>query len=217
MGWKAQGGTIADVLDKSSDSEPGALHAHGLTVTVPVGYQERGPIMELIKLRKLIRDVPGFPKPGIVFKDMTPLLRDAAALSLTIEYMAQPFLKAEVDVVTGAESRGFIFASAVARTLSAGFVPIRKPGRLPAEVASKEYQLEYGSDRLEIHVDSINKNDRVLLVDDLLATGGTMAACVDLVRSLGGIVVGAVFLIELDELCGREKIGDVPIHTLLHS
>ena len=173
--------------------------------------------MERIKLRKLIRDIPGFPKPGVVFKDITPLLRDPAGLSLAIEYMTQPFLKAAVDVVAGTESRGFIFASAVARNLSAGFVPIRKPGRLPSRVVSREYQLEYGTDKLEIHVDGINENDRVLLVDDLLATGGTMAACIHLVRSLGGIVVGAAFLIELDALDGRRQLGDVAIHSILHA
>jgi len=171
--------------------------------------------VERTRLRNLIRDIPDFPKPGIVFKDITPLLRDPAGLSLAIEYMTQPFLKSDVDIVTGAESRGFIFASAVARNLSAGFVPIRKPGRLPSGVASKEYDLEYGTDKLEIHVDGIKPNDRVLLVDDLLATGGTMATCIDLVRSLGGVVVGAAFLIELEELRGRERLPGVPIHTIL--
>ncbi len=169
-----------------------------------------------IKLRELIRDIPDFPKPGVVFKDITPLLRDPAGLSLAIEYLTQPFLKDRVDVVTGAESRGFIFASAVARNLSAGFVPIRKPGRLPHRVASREYELEYGTDELEIHADSIAQGDRVLLVDDLLATGGTMGACVGLVRELGGVVLGAAFLIELDDLGGRRKLGDLPIHSILH-
>lgn len=172
--------------------------------------------IEHVKLRRLVRDIPDFPKPGIVFKDITPLLRDPAGLSLAIEYLTQPFLRRQVDAVTGAESRGFIFASAVARNLSAGFIPIRKPGRLPHAVAAKEYALEYGTDRLEIHLDSIKKGDRVLLVDDLLATGGTMSACIDLVRSLGGNVLGAAFLIELDGLEGRKRLGDVPIHSILH-
>ncbi len=172
--------------------------------------------VEHIKLRRLIRDIPDFPKKGIVFKDITPLLRDPAGLSLAIEYLTQPFLKERIDVVTGAESRGFIFAAAVARNLSAGFVPIRKPGRLPHTVASQEYELEYGTDKFEIHTDSIAKGDRVLLVDDLLATGGTMSACVDLVRGLTGAVVGAAFLIELDGLGGRKRLGDLPIHTILH-
>ncbi len=172
--------------------------------------------VEHVKLRELIRDIPDFPKPGILYKDITPLLRDAAGLSLAIEYLTQPFLREGIEAVTGAESRGFIFASAVARNLSAGFVPIRKPGRLPHEVVSREYELEYGTDKLELHADAISEGDRVLLVDDLLATGGTMSACIELVRSLGGTVVGAAFLIELDSLGGRKKLGDVPIHTILH-
>ena len=176
----------------------------------------RAGAMERTRLKELIRDIPDFPKPGIVFKDITPLLRDPAGLSLAIEYLTKPFLRKRVDSVAGAESRGFIFASAVARNLSAGFIPIRKPGRLPAEVVSREYELEYGTDSLEIHVDSIKKGDHVLLVDDLLATGGTMAACVHLVRSLGGKVVGAAFLIELDELDGRSLLTDVPVHSILH-
>lgn len=172
--------------------------------------------VELTKLRNLIRDVSDFPKPGILFKDITPLLRDRAALSLAIEYLSQPFFKEQVDVVAGAESRGFIFASAVARNLAAGFVPIRKPGRLPAEVVSREYDLEYGTNTLEIHVDGIVKGERVLLVDDLLATGGTMSACIELVRSLGGVLVGVAFLVELDALNGRAKLGDLPTHSILH-
>jgi len=171
---------------------------------------------EIADLRVLIRDVPGFPKPGIVFKDITPLLRNPAGLRVAIDQMTKPFLDADVQVVTGAESRGFIFASAVARNLSAGFVPIRKPGRLPSKVAAVKYELEYGSDAMEIHVDAISREDRVLLVDDLLATGGTMSACIELVRALGGIVVGAAFLIELDDLRGREKLGDVPVYSILH-
>ncbi len=177
---------------------------------------ESGMKVEHVRLRELIRDIPDFPKPGIVFKDITPLLRDPAGLSLAIEYLTQPFLRENIAVVTGAESRGFIFASAVARNLSAGFVPIRKPGRLPHEVKSQEYELEYGTDTLEMHADAIRAGDRVLLVDDLLATGGTMGACIEMVRSLGGVVVGLAFLIELDALAGRRKLGDVPIHSILH-
>lgn len=172
--------------------------------------------VEHVKLRNLIRDIPDFPKPGIVFKDITPLLLDPAGLSLAIEYLTQPFLRENVELVTGAESRGFIFASAVAKNLSAGFVPIRKPGRLPHETVSREYTLEYGTDALEMHADAVNEGDRVLLVDDLLATGGTMQACIELVRSQGGIVVGAAVLIELDGLQGRKRLGDVAVHTILH-
>lgn len=171
--------------------------------------------IKLTKLRDLIRDVPDFPKPGIVFKDITPLLRHPAGLSLAVEYLTQPFRHLNVQVVAGAESRGFIFGTAVAGSLSAGFVPIRKPGKLPIKTHSQEYTLEYGTDSLEIHYDAIEKGDRVLLVDDLLATGGTMAACCRLVESLGGIIVGVAFLIELTFLNGRSQLLDYPIHSIL--
>lgn len=173
------------------------------------------PDAALDHLRSLIRDIPDFPKPGILFKDITPVLRDSAALSLAMELMAQPFRGAGINVVTGAESRGFIFAMAVAAKLSAGFVPVRKPGRLPYETRSQSYDLEYGSNTLEIHADAVAPGDRVLLVDDLLATGGTMDACVKLVEGLGATVVGAAFLIELGSLNGREKLGDRPVHSLI--
>lgn len=172
-------------------------------------------LVRITKLRELIRDVPDFPKPGILFKDITPLLADPAGLSLAVEYLTQPFRHVDVDLVVGAESRGFIFGTAVARNLSAGFVPVRKPGRLPAEVASQEYSLEYGTDRLEIHRDAIRPGQRVLLVDDLLATGGTMEACCRLVTSLGGKIQGIAILIELSFLNGRERIKEYPVHTIL--
>ena len=168
-------------------------------------------------LEALIRDIPDFPKPGIVFKDITPLLRDPAGLSLAVEYLTQPYRAQQVDVVAGAESRGFIFGTAVARNLSAGFVPIRKPGRLPGETRSAEYQLEYGTDRLEIHADAVRPGDHVLMVDDLLATGGTMAACCRLVESLGGHIIGVAFLIELAFLHGREKLGGYELHSILRA
>ncbi len=171
--------------------------------------------VKITKLRDLIRDVPDFPKPGIVFKDITPLLADPAGLSLAVEYLTQPFRAQRVDAVVGAESRGFIFGTAVARNLSAGFVPIRKPGRLPAETRSEEYVLEYGTDRLEIHVDAVKPGMQVLMVDDLLATGGTMAACCRLVESLGGKIVGLAFLIELGFLEGRRGLTDYPIHSIM--
>ena len=160
-------------------------------------------------LHALIREVPDFPKPGILFRDITPLLRDPAGLSLATEVLAQPFRGTQVDVVVGAESRGFIFGTAVARNLSAGFVPIRKPGRLPCEMRSEEYELEYGTDRLEIHQDAIRPGDRVLMVDDLLATGGTMAACLRLVEALGGKILGSAFLIELAHLNGRKRLDRI--------
>ncbi len=171
--------------------------------------------VKITKLRDLIRDVPDFPKPGIVFKDITPLLADPAGLSLAVEYLTQPFRGQRVDAVVGAESRGFIFGTAVARNLSAGFVPIRKPGRLPAETRSEEYVLEYGTDQLEIHVDAIRPGMQVLMVDDLLATGGTMAACCRLVESLGGKILGLAFLIELGFLQGRRGLSDYPIHSIM--
>ena len=166
-------------------------------------------------LSKVLRDVVDFPKPGIVFKDITPLLADPAALSLAVEFLTQPYRGCPVDVVVGAESRGFIFGTAVARNLSAGFVPIRKPGKLPCKTRRVEYELEYGTDALEIHEDAIKPGMKVLLIDDLLATGGTMVACCELVKSLQGDIVGAAFLIELSFLNGREKLADIPIHSVI--
>ena len=171
-----------------------------------------GAILE--RVRGLIRDVPDFPKPGIVFKDITPLLCDPAGLSLAVELLTQPFRNKTVDLVAGAESRGFIFGTAVARNLSAGFVPIRKPGKLPAEVRKAEYELEYGVDSIEIHVDAVREGQHVLMVDDLLATGGTMGACCELVEGLGGRIVGVAFLVELAFLHGREKLSKYPVHTV---
>jgi adenine phosphoribosyltransferase len=162
-----------------------------------------------------IRDVADFPKPGILFKDITPLLASPAGLSLAVEFLTQPFRDKHIDIVVGAESRGFIFGTAVARNLSAGFVPIRKPGKLPAKKLSLTYELEYGKDTLEIHADAIKPGQRVLLLDDLLATGGTMKACCDLVRKLGGDIVGVAVLIELADLGGRERVGDLPLHCVL--
>lgn len=172
-------------------------------------------MLDVESLAAKLRDVPDFPKPGVVFKDITPLLADPAALSLAVEFLTQPFRNQSVDIVVGAESRGFIFATAVARNLSAGFVPIRKPGKLPCQTKSAEYQLEYGTDALEIHQDAIRPGMKVLLIDDLLATGGTMAACCELVGSLGADIVGAAFLIELCFLNGRQKLPDIPIHSVI--
>lgn len=169
----------------------------------------------ITKLRDLIRDIPDFPKPGIVFKDITPLLANPAGLSLSVEYLTQPFRHLHVDVVAGAESRGFIFGTAVAQNLSAGFIPIRKPGKLPYDTHSEEFTLEYGKDSVEIHVDAIQPGDRVLIVDDVLATGGTMAACCKLVEKLGGQIVGIAVLIELTFLNGRRLLNGHPIHSIL--
>jgi adenine phosphoribosyltransferase len=163
----------------------------------------------------LIRDIPNFPKPGILFRDITPLLADPAGLSLAVEVLTQPFRSKHIDVVVGAESRGFIFGTAVARNLSAGFVPIRKPGKLPAAKRSLTYDLEYGTDTLEIHADAIKPGQRVLLVDDLLATGGTMKACCDLVEQLGGDIQGIAILIELADLAGCKQLARWPLHCVL--
>jgi adenine phosphoribosyltransferase len=180
-------------------------------MSIPTGL----PFPTHADLTRRIRNVPGFPKPGVVFKDITPLLKDPASLALAVEYLAQPFRGKNVSVVAGAESRGFIFGTAVAQALSAGFVPIRKPGKLPYKTRAASYELEYGTDSLEIHVDAIKPGDRVLMVDDLLATGGTMEACCNLVESLGGEIVGTSFVIELSFLHGRDKLAKYPVHTVI--
>jgi adenine phosphoribosyltransferase len=167
------------------------------------------------ELRRLIRDVPDFPKPGILFKDITPLLADADGLALAVEVMTRPFRGEAIDKVVGAESRGFIFGAAVARALSLGFVPIRKPGKLPAEVRRHEYELEYGIDALEIHRDALAPGTDVLIVDDLLATGGTLAACCKLVRMLGAKVTAVVVLIELTALGGRRQLQNERVVSVL--
>lgn len=166
-------------------------------------------------LAGFIRDIPDFPKPGIVFKDITPLLADPSALALSVELLSNPFRGTGIDLVVGAESRGFIFGIAVAQALSAGFVPIRKPGKLPSKCAKMTYDLEYGTDSLEIHMDAIRPGQRILMVDDLLATGGTMRACCDLVKELGGNIAGITFLIELAFLNGRDKLREFEIKSIL--
>jgi len=158
-------------------------------------------------LNEHIRDIPDFPKPGVGFKDITPLLRHPGALAMAVEQMANPFRGRKVDIVVGAESRGFIFGTAIAQALSAGFVPVRKPGKLPWQTHRIEYDLEYGTDALEIHQDAIEPGQRVIVVDDVLATGGTMKAALELAEKFGGEVLGATVLIELTFLKGREKLG----------
>jgi len=165
-------------------------------------------------LKRLIRDVPDFPKPGILFRDITPLLANPAGLALSIELLANPFRGKHIDIVVGAESRGFIFGTAVAQNLAAGFVLVRKPGKLPHKRVSMTYDLEYGTDTLEMHADSIVRGQRVLIVDDVLATGGTMKACCDMVEQLGGDLVGVAVLIELQALKGRTKLKH-PVHSVL--
>jgi adenine phosphoribosyltransferase len=166
-------------------------------------------------LKTLIRDVPDFPKPGILFRDITPLLSDPSGLALSIELLANPFRGKHIDLVIGAESRGFIFGTAVACCLSAGFGLVRKPGKLPAASISMSYDLEYGKDSLHMHADAIVPGQRVLVCDDVLATGGTMKACCDLVRKLGGQIAGVAVLIELSSLKGRGKIAPLDVHSVL--
>ena len=167
-------------------------------------------------LKALVRTVPDFPKPGILFYDITTLLKDRTGFAMLIDELAAHYLERKIDLVLGIEARGFIFGPALAYRLNAGFVPVRKPRKLPAEVIRVTYDLEYGSDSLEIHKDAIQQGQRVLLVDDLLATGGTMEATLKLVNELGGEVVGLAFAVELDFLRGRERFPDQDVFSLLH-
>jgi len=166
-------------------------------------------------LKSLVRSVPDFPKEGIVFRDITTLLKNPDGLRKAIEEMAAPFEGSSVDQVVAVESRGFIFGAPIAARLGAGFVPVRKPGKLPAETISETYELEYGTDTIEIHKDAIQDGDKVLLVDDLLATGGTMAACARLVEKLGGRIIGISFLIDLAFLDGRSKLDGYRVESLI--
>ena len=167
-------------------------------------------------LKQLIREIPDWPKPGILFYDITTLLKDAQGLATVIEGLQSGVNPADVDVVLGIEARGFFFSPVVAHSLGKGFIPVRKPKKLPAATESVQYALEYGFDTLEIHKDAIKPGQRVLIVDDVLATGGTAAAVVQLVEKLGGKVAGLAFVIELDFLNGREKLNGYPIHSLVH-
>jgi adenine phosphoribosyltransferase len=166
-------------------------------------------------LKAHIRHVPDFPKPGILFYDITTLLREPAGFKATVDHLATPYADKGIEIVVGIESRGFILGAAVAERLGAGFVPIRKPGKLPAGAARESYSLEYGTDALEIHLDAIRRGQRVLIVDDVLATGGTAAAATKLVADLGGELVGLVFLIELGFLPGRVKLEGQAVHSIL--
>jgi adenine phosphoribosyltransferase len=166
-------------------------------------------------LKTLIREVPDFPRPGILFYDITTLLKDPVGLRRAVDALADPYVGRKIDRVVGIEARGFIFAPSVAYRLNAGFVPVRKPKKLPAQVERTAYKLEYGQDALEIHRDAVNKGEEVLIIDDLLATGGTAAAVAGLVESLGGHVAGVGFLIELGFLKGREKLSRYDLHSVL--
>jgi adenine phosphoribosyltransferase len=162
-----------------------------------------------------IRDVPDFPIAGVVFKDITPLLRDPQTFRLALEELAAPYRATPVDLIVGMESRGFVFGAPIAYMLNVGFVPIRKLGKLPWETNRAEYALEYGVNTLEIHRDAIQPGQRVLIVDDLLATGGTVKASIDLVEGLGGVVAGVAFLVELSFLAGREKLGGRDVYSII--
>jgi adenine phosphoribosyltransferase len=169
-------------------------------------------------LKKLIREVPDFPKKGILFYDITTLLKDKLGFARLIDALSEHYIGAgkEIDLVLGMEARGFIFGPALAYRLNAGFVPVRKPGKLPAETAKISYELEYGSNALEVHRDAIKKGQRILIVDDLLATGGTAVATADLASGLGAEIAGLAFVVELDFLRGREKLAKYEVFSLLH-
>lgn len=167
------------------------------------------------EIKKHIRHVPDFPKPGILFYDITTLLKNPVGFQLAIDAMSQRHRSAKIDVVIGIESRGFIFGSAIADRLKAGFAPVRKPGKLPAATRRASYALEYGTDSLEVHEDAVGPGQRVLVVDDLLATGGTASATVGLIRQLGADVVGVQFLIELSALNGRDRLKGEHVHAVL--
>jgi adenine phosphoribosyltransferase len=167
-------------------------------------------------LKRLIREVPDFPKHGILFYDITTLLKDKAGLATLIDALAEHYINKKIDLVLGMEARGFIFAPALAYRLNAGFVPVRKPGKLPAATTKYDYALEYGTNTLEIHQDAIKKGERVIIVDDLLATGGTAEATTKLAAALGAEIVGLGFVVELDFLKGRDKLAEYEVYSLLH-
>jgi adenine phosphoribosyltransferase len=170
---------------------------------------------KITDLKTFIRDIPDFPKKGIVFKDITPLLKDGRAFRITVEEMARVGRKHKVQKIVAIESRGFLFGSAVAASLGIGVVPVRKKGKLPYKTLSESYQLEYGTDTLEMHVDAVHPGDRLLIVDDVLATGGTARAVAQLTAKAGGKPAAAVFVIELDFLKGRQKLKDLPVVSLI--
>lgn len=167
-------------------------------------------------VRKTIRDIPDFPKKGIIFRDITTAVKDKEALKRIVSFLTEKFKDKKIDYVAAVESRGFIFGSALAINLDAGFILVRKPGKLPAKTISQEYELEYGKDKIEIHEDAVEKGKNVLVIDDLLATGGTVNACCELIKKAGANVVGCAFVIELEDLKGREKLPkDVDIISMI--
>lgn len=166
-------------------------------------------------LEKSIRNIPDFPKPGILFRDVTTLIQNKSAFKKSIDLLAKKYKGKKIDKVVGVEARGFIFGAAVANKIGAGFVPVRKKGKLPYKTISATYELEYGTDTLEIHKDAITSGEKVLIIDDLLATGGTVKAAVDLVKQLQGKIIGIGFIIELVDLHGRDKLKDYPLYSLI--
>jgi adenine phosphoribosyltransferase len=174
------------------------------------------PAVDSSALKKLIREVPDFPKKGILFYDITTLLKDKVGFARLIDALSENYVGKKIDLVLGMEARGFIFGPALAYRLNAGFVPVRKPGKLPAETVKVSYDLEYGSNSLEVHKDAIQEGQRILIVDDLLATGGTAVATAKLASDLGGQIAGLAFVVELDFLKGREKLANYDVFSLLH-
>jgi adenine phosphoribosyltransferase len=168
------------------------------------------------RLKAHIRNIPDFPKPGIQFKDITPLVKNPAILRLAVHQLIHPFLGEEITAVVGMEARGFIFGSLAAWEMGVGFIPLRKPGKLPYDIQSISYDLEYGSASLEVHTDALDSNDRVLLIDDLIATGGTAVASCQLIEKLGAEISACAFVVELDELNGRELLSEYRVHSLVH-
>jgi len=176
---------------------------------------ERTPAPPATWITDLVRDIADYPKPGVTFRDITPLLGHPEGFQRSVNELVERFQDEAIDRVLGIEARGFIFAAPVAFRMGAGFVPVRKAGKLPWAVAREEYQLEYGTDRLEIHRDAIHPGERLLIIDDVLATGGTAAACTRLVETLGGVIAGLGFVIELGDLGGRERLGNHRVETLV--
>ena len=168
------------------------------------------------RLKAHIRNIPDFPKPGIQFKDITPLVKDPMMLRLAVYQLIHPFLGEEITAIVGMEARGFIFGSLAAWEMGISFVPLRKPGKLPYDIQSVSYELEYGSASLEVHTDALDSNDKVLLVDDLIATGGTAAASCQLIEKLGAEVCACAFVVELDDLNGRDLLSQYRVHSLIH-
>jgi adenine phosphoribosyltransferase len=166
-------------------------------------------------LRARVRDVPDFPRPGILFRDLTPLMGDGAAMREAVDLLSEAVVRHRPELIVAIESRGFIFGAPVAASLGIGFVPVRKPGKLPHKTRQRSYDLEYGTDALEMHADAVVQGARVVIIDDLLATGGTAAATIELVREIGGKVIGAAFVVELELLRGRKRLGDVAVDALL--